>query len=144
MSLSAQAKVLRALQEGKISRVGGDKEINVDVRVIAATNKDLLKEVENKTFRLDLNHRLSVIVVHVPSLNERREDIPLLVDQFLKDICNDYGVSCKSISDDALRLLQNYNWTGNIRELRNVVERLIILSGKQITKEDVKNYVLPK
>jgi DNA-binding NtrC family response regulator len=144
MSLSAQAKVLRALQEGKISRVGGDKEINVDVRVIAATNKDLLKEVENKTFRLDLYHRLSVIVVHVPSLNERREDIPLLVDQFLKDICNDYGVSCKSISDDALRLLQNYNWTGNIRELRNVVERLIILSGKQITKEDVKNYVLPK
>lgn len=144
MSLNAQAKVLRALQEGKITRVGGDKEINVDVRVIAATNKDLLKEVENKTFRLDLYHRLSVIVVHVPSLNERREDIPLLVDQFLKDICNDYGVSCKSISDDALRLLQNYNWTGNIRELRNVVERLIILSGKQITKEDVKNYVLPK
>jgi len=144
MSLNAQAKVLRALQEGKITRVGGDKEINVDVRVIAATNKDLLKEVENKTFRLDLYHRLSVIVVHVPSLNERREDIPLLIDQFLKDICNDYGVSCKSISDDALRLLQNYNWTGNIRELRNVVERLIILSGKQITKEDVKNYVLPK
>ena len=144
MSLNAQAKVLRALQEGKITRVGGDKEINVDVRVIAATNKDLLKEVENKTFRLDLYHRLSVIVVHVPSLNERREDIPLLVDQFLKDICNEYGIAAKSVADDALRLLQNYNWTGNIRELRNVVERLIILSGKIITKDDVKNYVLPK
>src|SRR5688500_14600393 len=144
MSANAQAKVLRALQEGKITRVGGDKDINVDVRVIAATNKDLLKEVESKTFRLDLYHRLSVILIHVPSLNERREDIPLLVDQFLKDICNDYGVVCKTISDDALRLLQNYNWTGNIRELRNVVERLIILSGKFITKEDVKNYVLPK
>jgi transcriptional regulator with GAF, ATPase, and Fis domain len=144
MSLNAQAKVLRALQEGKITRVGGEKEINVDVRVIAATNKDLLKEVELKTFRLDLYHRLSVIVVHVPSLNERKEDIPLLVDQFLEDICTDYGVALKSISDDALRLLQNYNWTGNIRELRNVVERLIILSGKNITKEDIKNYVLPK
>ncbi len=144
MSLNAQAKVLRALQEGRITRVGGEKEINVDVRVIAATNKDLLKEVEAKTFRLDLYHRLSVIVVHVPSLNERREDIPLLVDQFLQDICNDYGVAHKTIADDALRLLQNYNWTGNIRELRNVVERLIILSGKLITKEDVKNYVLPK
>src|SRR5687768_2120246 len=144
MSLNAQAKVLRALQEGKITRVGGDKEINVDVRVIAATNKDLLKEVENKTFRLDLYHRLSVIVVHVPSLNERREDIPLLVETFLEDICKDYGMAQKTIADDALRLLQNYNWTGNIRELRNVVERLIILSGKFITKEDVKNYVLPK
>jgi transcriptional regulator with GAF, ATPase, and Fis domain len=144
MSLNAQAKVLRALQEGKITRVGGDKEINVDVRVIAATNKDLLKEVEAKTFRLDLYHRLSVIVVHVPSLNERREDIPLLVETFLEDICKDYGMAHKTIADDALRLLQNYNWTGNIRELRNVVERLIILSGKFITKEDVKNYVLPK
>jgi DNA-binding NtrC family response regulator len=144
MSLNAQAKVLRALQEGKVSRVGGDKEINVDVRVIAATNKDLLKEVEQKTFRLDLYHRLSVIVVHVPSLNDRREDIPLLVDQFMNDICNEYGVALKSITEDALRLLQNYNWTGNIRELRNVVERLIILSGKSITKEDIKNYVLPK
>ena len=144
MSLNAQAKVLRALQEGKITRVGGDKEINVDVRVIAATNKDLLKEVEGKTFRLDLYHRLSVIVVHVPSLNERREDIPLLIETFLEDICKDYGMAQKTIADDALRLLQNYNWTGNIRELRNVVERLIILSGKFITKEDVKNYVLPK
>ena len=144
MSLNAQAKVLRALQEGKITRVGGDKEISVDVRVIAATNKDLLKEVEAKTFRLDLYHRLSVIVVHVPSLNERREDIPLLVETFLEDICKDYGMATKTIADDALRLLQNYNWTGNIRELRNVVERLIILSGKFITRDDVKNYVLPK
>src|SRR6186997_1206362 len=144
MSLNAQAKVLRALQEGKITRVGGDKEISVDVRVIAATNKDLLKEVEGKTFRLDLYHRLSVIVVHVPSLNERREDIPLLIETFLEDICKDYGMAQKTIADDALRLLQNYNWTGNIRELRNVVERLIILSGKFITKDDVKNYVLPK
>src|SRR5215217_3708829 len=144
MSLSAQAKVLRALQEGKITRVGGDKEINVDVRVIAATNKDLLKEVEAKAFRLDLYHRLSVIVVHVPSLNERRDDIPLLVENFLDDICEDYGVARKMISDDALRVLQEYNWTGNIRELRNVVERLVILSGKSITKDDVKTYVLPK
>lgn len=144
MSLNAQAKVLRALQEGKITRVGGDKEINVDVRVIAATNKDLLKEVENKTFRLDLYHRLSVILIHVPSLNDRREDIPLLIERFLEDICNEYGIGIKTISDDAMRLLQNYNWTGNIRELRNVVERLIILSGKSISKEDVKNYVLPK
>jgi DNA-binding NtrC family response regulator len=144
MSLNAQAKVLRALQEGKITRVGGDKEINVDVRVIAATNKDLLKEVEAKTFRLDLYHRLSVIVIHVPSLNDRREDIPLLIERFLDDICTDYGVARKTISDDALRLLQNFNWTGNIRELRNVVERLVILSGKTISKEDVKTYVLPK
>ena len=144
MSLSAQAKVLRALQEGKITRVGADKDINVDVRVIAATNKDLMKEVEAKNFRLDLYHRLSVILIHVPSLNERNEDVPLLVETFLEDICNDYGVACKMISDDAIRLLQDYNWTGNIRELRNVVERLVILSGKSITKEDVKNYVLPK
>ena len=144
MSLSAQAKVLRALQEGKITRVGADKDINVDVRVVAATNKDLMKEVEAKTFRLDLYHRLSVIVIHVPSLNERRDDIPLLVETFLDDICEDYGVARKMISDDALRLLQEYNWTGNIRELRNVVERLVILSGKSITKDDVKTYVLPK
>jgi DNA-binding NtrC family response regulator len=144
MSLSAQAKVLRALQEGKITRVGADKDINVDVRVVAATNKDLMKEVEAKNFRLDLYHRLSVILVHVPSLNERRDDIPLLVDQFLEDICEDYGIAKKSIADDALKALQDYNWTGNIRELRNVVERLVILSGKAITKEDVKSYVLPK
>ncbi|MBA2746711.1 MAG: sigma-54-dependent Fis family transcriptional regulator [Flavisolibacter sp.] len=144
MSLNAQAKVLRALQEGKITRVGADKDITVDVRVIAATNKDLMKEVEAKTFRLDLYHRLSVILVHVPSLNERREDIPMLVESFLDDICEDYGISRKMISDDALKLLQEYNWTGNIRELRNVVERLVILSGKGITKEDIRLYVLPK
>jgi two-component system, NtrC family, nitrogen regulation response regulator NtrX len=144
MSLSAQAKVLRALQEGKITRVGADKDITVDVRVVAATNKDLLKEVEAKNFRLDLYHRLSVIVIHVPSLNERRDDIPLLIETFLDDICDDYGVSRKMMSDEAMKLLQEYNWTGNIRELRNVVERLVILSGKSITKEDVRNYVLPK
>jgi two-component system, NtrC family, nitrogen regulation response regulator NtrX len=141
MSLSAQAKVLRALQEGKITRVGADKDINVDVRVVAATNKDLMKEVEAKTFRLDLYHRLSVIVIHVPSLNERRDDIPMLIETFLDDICEDYGMARKMISDDAIKLLQEYNWTGNIRELRNVVERLIILSGKSITKDDVKSYV---
>ena len=144
MSLNAQAKVLRALQEGRITRVGADKDINVDVRVIAATNKDLLKEVEEKRFRLDLYHRLSVILIHVPSLNERKGDIPLLVDRFLTDICNEYGVAKKSIDDDAINLLQEYNWTGNIRELRNVVERLIILSGKAISAEDVKSYVVPK
>lgn len=144
MSLSAQAKVLRALQEGKITRVGADKDINVDVRVIAATNKDLMKEVEAKNFRLDLYHRLSVILIHVPSLNERKDDIPLLVDKFLEDICDDYGIAKKVISEDALKLLHEYNWTGNIRELRNVVERLVILSAKHITKEDIKNYVQPK
>jgi len=144
MSLNAQAKVLRALQEGKITRVGADKDINVDVRVIAATNKDLLKEVEAKTFRLDLYHRLSVIIIHVPSLNERRDDIPPLVDQFLTDICTDYGIAKKTIDDEALKLLYDYDWTGNIRELRNVVERLVILSGKTISAEDVTNYVMPK
>lgn len=144
MSLNAQAKVLRALQEGKITRVGADKDINVDVRVIAATNKDLLKEVEEKRFRLDLYHRLSVILIHVPSLNERRDDIPLLVDRFLADICAEYGVAKKTIDSEALKLLQMYNWTGNIRELRNVVERLIILSGKTITAEDINTYVTPK
>jgi DNA-binding NtrC family response regulator len=144
MSLNAQAKVLRALQEGKITRVGADKDINVDVRVIAATNKDLLKEVEAKTFRLDLYHRISVIIIHVPSLNERRDDIPPLVDQFLTDICTDYGIAKKTLDDEAMKLLEDYDWTGNIRELRNVVERLVILSGKTITSEDVKNYVLPK
>jgi transcriptional regulator with GAF, ATPase, and Fis domain len=144
MSLNAQAKVLRALQEGKITRVGADKDINVDVRVVAATNKDLLKEVEEKRFRLDLYHRLSVILIHVPSLNERKDDIPLLVERFLSDICTEYGVAKKNIDDEALKLLQEYNWTGNIRELRNVVERLIILSGKTISTEDVKSYVVPK
>ena len=144
MSANAQAKVLRALQEGKITRVGADKDINVDVRVIAATNKDLLKEVESKNFRLDLYHRLSVILIHVPSLNERRDDIPLLVNQFLDDICSDYGVARKEIDEEAINLLQEYNWTGNIRELRNVVERLVILSGKHISAEDIRSYVMPK
>lgn len=144
MSLSAQAKVLRALQEGKITRVGADKDIAVDVRVIAATNKDLLQEVEEKKFRLDLYHRLSVIVIHVPSLNERIDDIPLLVEQFLSDICTEYGTPKKEIDKKAIGLLQQYNWTGNIRELRNVVERLIILSGKTITPQDIDSYVMPK
>jgi two-component system nitrogen regulation response regulator NtrX len=144
MSLNAQAKVLRALQEGRITRVGGDKDINVDVRVIAATNKDLLKEVDEKTFRLDLYHRLSVIIIHVPSLNDRRDDIPLLVDKFLTDVCSEYGIAKKSIDKEAIEYLQQHNWTGNIRELRNVVERLVILSGKSITSEDINTYVLPK
>ncbi len=144
MSLNAQAKVLRALQEAKVTRVGADRDINVDVRVIAATNKDLLKEVENKNFRIDLYHRLGVIIVHVPSLNDRLGDIPLLVDRFLEDIATEYGQPKKSIDKKALDLLQKHNWTGNIRELRNVVERLIILSGKAITADDVENYVLPK
>ena len=144
MSLNAQAKVLRALQEAKITRVGADKDINVDVRVVAATNKDLLKEVETKDFRLDLYHRLGVIIVHVPSLNERLGDIPLLVDRFLEDVGTEYGQPKKTIDKKAVDLLQKHNWTGNIRELRNVVERLIILSGKDITADDVENYVLPK
>jgi len=144
MSLNAQAKVLRALQEGKITRVGADRDINVDVRVIAATNKDLLKEVENKNFRLDLYHRLGVIILHVPSLNERTADIPLLIDRFLQDIAAEYGQSRKEMDPQAIELLQKYKWSGNIRELRNVVERLIILSGQTITAEDVETYVLPK
>ena len=144
MSLSAQAKVLRALQEGKITRVGGDKEISVDVRVVAATNKDLLKEVEEKNFRLDLYHRLSVILIHVPSLNERRDDIPQLVDKFLENICAEYGIAKKEIEKPAMDALKEYEWTGNIRELKNVVERLVILSGKSILKEDVINNVSPK
>ncbi len=144
MSLNAQAKVLRALQEGKITRVGGDKDISVDVRVIAATNKDLLKEVEDKNFRLDLYHRLSVIIIHVPSLNDRRDDIPLLVDKFLTDICSDYGIARKAIDAAAIEALQQHNWSGNIRELRNVVERLVILSGKTIIAGDIEAYVLPK
>lgn len=144
MSLSAQAKVLRALQEGKITRVGADKDINVDVRVIAATNKDLLKEVDEKNFRLDLYHRLGVIIIHVPSLNERREDVPALVDYFLDVIATEYGQPKKIIDKKAIDALQSYNWSGNIRELRNVVERLIILSGKTISLDDVEAYVLPK
>ena len=143
MSLSAQAKVLRALQEGRITRVGGDKEIAVDVRIVAATNKDLLKEVEEKNFRLDLYHRIGVILIHVPSLNDRKDDIPLLVDKFLKDIADEYGQPVKAIDKKALEALKKHNWTGNIRELRNVVERLIILSGKTITDTDVSAYVMP-
>jgi DNA-binding NtrC family response regulator len=142
MSLSAQAKVLRALQEGKITRVGGDKDISVDVRVVAATNKDLLKEVDEKNFRLDLYHRLSVIIIHVPSLNDRRDDIPALVHHFLNAICAEYGIPVKGIDNDAIEALKQNNWTGNIRELRNVVERLIILSGKTITAADVASYVM--
>ena len=144
MSLSAQAKVLRALQEGKITRVGADRDINVDVRVIAATNKDLLEEVENKNFRLDLYHRLGVIILHVPTLNERSSDIPLLIDRFLQDVATEYGQNKKDIDKKAIDMLQKYKWTGNVRELRNVVERLVILSGKTITTDDVENYVLPK
>ncbi len=140
MSQSAQAKVLRALQENKITRVGGDKEIPVDVRVVAATNKDLIKEVENNAFRLDLYHRLSVILIHVPSLNDRTDDIPLLSERFVKEICEDYGVPKKVITPKAMMEIMNINFTGNIRELRNVIERLVILSEQKITEEDVINY----
>lgn len=138
MSLSAQAKVLRALQENKISRVGSDKDIKVDVRVIAATNKDLKKEIEEKKFRVDLYHRLAVILIEVTPLNERREDIPLLVEFFSDKIAEEQGTNKKEFTDGAINLLKKYDWTGNIRELRNVVERLIILGGEEITEEDVK------
>lgn len=141
MSLSAQAKVLRALQESKITRVGGEKELSVDVRVIAATNKDLRAEINKGMFREDLYHRLAVIVIEVPSLNDRKEDIPALVDHFVAKICDEYNMAKKSIEPAAIKLLQQYNWTGNIRELRNVVERLVILSKEKITKSDVENYV---
>jgi two-component system, NtrC family, nitrogen regulation response regulator NtrX len=140
MSLSAQSKVLRALQEHKITRVGGDKDIKVDVRVLAATNKDLKKEIEEGNFREDLYHRLSVILIQVPALKDRKEDIPLLVNKFLEDISNEYGTAKKEISKDALAKLQEFPWTGNIRELRNVVERLVILGDKTISVEDVKKY----
>jgi two-component system nitrogen regulation response regulator NtrX len=144
MSHDAQAKMLRALQEGKITRVGGEKEIKVDVRVIAATNKNLLEEVEAKKFRLDLYHRLSVILIHVPSLNNRRDDIPILIGYFLKELCEDYKQPAKEIEPAAVAALQEYNWTGNIRELRNVVERLIILSDGSISKGDVERYIIMK
>lgn len=140
MSLSAQAKVLRALQENKITRVGGDKEIKVNVRVIAATNKNLEKEIEKETFRQDLFHRLSVIPIHVPSLDERKEDIPVLADYFLELICTEMGITKKAITPDALKALQERNWHGNIREFRNVIERLIILGEKEITVTDVKQF----
>lgn len=138
MSLSAQAKVLRALQENKISRVGSDKDIKVDVRVIAATNKDLKKEIEDKKFREDLFHRLAVILIQVPALNERRDDIPTLVKFFNEKITEEQGSNKKEFTQGAIDLLKKYDWTGNIRELRNVVERLIILGGNQVTEEDVK------
>ena len=140
MSLSAQAKVLRALQENRIQRVGTDKDIKVNVRVIAATNKDLKKEIEAGRFREDLYHRLAVILIKVPSLNNRREDIPLLVSHFTNQISSQNGSAPKLFNDDALELLKAYDWTGNIRELRNVVERLIILGGETITTSDVKSY----
>ena len=140
MSLSAQAKVLRALQENKITRVGGDKEIKVDVRIIAATNKDLKKEIEKGEFREDLFHRLSVIPIQVPSLNDRKEDIPALAEHFINLICTDYGMPLKTITKTALAELQKKDWTGNIREFRNVIERLIILCGKEITDKDVKQF----
>lgn len=143
MSLSAQAKVLRALQENKITRVGGDKEIKVDVRIVAATNKDLRQEINAKKFREDLYHRLAVIIIKVPPLNERKEDIPDLVQHFIKIICKEYGRPAKRIDNAAVRALQTLDWTGNIRELRNVVERLIILSGDKITASDVKDFVTP-
>ncbi|RFP65654.1 sigma-54-dependent Fis family transcriptional regulator [Hymenobacter lapidiphilus] len=140
MSLSAQAKVLRALQENKITRVGGEKEISVNVRVLAATNKDLLQEIAERSFREDLYHRLSVILIPVPSLNERRDDVPLLIDKFLKDIAQDYGNKPKQIDDKALSYLQGLDWRGNIRELRNVVERLVIMSDATITEADAKAF----
>lgn len=144
MHLDAQAKMLRALQEGKITRVGGEKEIKVDVRVLAATNKNLLEEVEAKKFRLDLYHRLSVILIPVPPLNARRDDIPALIAHFMKDISEEYKQPQKEIEKAAIEALKQHNWTGNIRELRNVVERLIILSDKTITKKDFETYILLK
>ncbi|TNJ42878.1 sigma-54-dependent Fis family transcriptional regulator [Tamlana fucoidanivorans] len=138
MSLSAQAKVLRALQENKIQRVGSDKDIKVDVRVIAATNKNLKKEIADGKFREDLYHRLAVILIKVPALNDRRDDIPMLVKHFSMKIADEQGTTQKDFSNQALKLLQEYDWTGNIRELRNVVERLIILGGREVSEEDVK------
>ena len=141
MSLSAQAKVLRALQENKITRVGGEKDINIDVRVIAATNKNLEKLISEEKFREDLYHRISVIKIHVPALRDRKEDIPLLIDFFLNSICMEQGIRKKIIEQDAIKLLTEKKWTGNIRQLRNIVERLIILSEKSISKSDVELYV---
>ena len=140
MSLAAQAKVLRALQENKISRVGSDTDINVNVRVLAATNKNLQEEIDKKNFREDLYHRLSVIIVHVPSLNERLEDIPLLASHFIKSACEEQKVPLKKITKEAIKELQKINWTGNIREFRNVIERLVILGGETISVEDVDNF----
>ena len=141
MSLAAQAKVLRVLQEKKLSRVGSDKDIEVDVRVIAATNKDLKAEIEKGNFREDLYHRLSVIVLHVPSLDERKDDIPILVDYFIDQVCTESGMLKKAVSPEAMKLLQEKSWTGNIRELRNVVERLLILGSNPVSAQDVRDYV---
>lgn len=141
MSLAAQAKVLRVLQEKKLSRVGSDKDIVVDVRVLAATNKNLKEEIAKGNFREDLYHRLSVIVINVPSLDDRKEDIPLLVDYFIGQICSETGMAPRKIDKDAMKMLVDKTWTGNIRELRNVVERLLILSGDRITASDVRAYV---
>jgi two-component system nitrogen regulation response regulator NtrX len=138
MSLSAQSKVLRALQENKITRVGGEKEISVNPRIVAATNKDLSKEIERGTFREDLYHRLSVILIHVPSLNEREEDIPLLASHFMKEICEDYAIPERKFTAEAMKAMQKIKWTGNIRELRNVIERMVILCDNKITDADVK------
>ncbi|MDP4684228.1 MAG: sigma-54 dependent transcriptional regulator [Crocinitomicaceae bacterium] len=144
MSASAQAKVLRALQENCIQRVGGERDIKVDCRVLAATNKDLRKEIEEGRFREDLYHRLAVILIHVPSLNERRDDIPLLAEHFLSMVCTEHGIPRKSFTEDALEALKNTDWSGNIRELRNIVERLIILCGNSITGEEVKLFANPR
>jgi len=143
MSLSAQAKVLRALQENKICRVGNDKDIKIDVRIIAATNKNLKDEIQKHNFREDLYHRLSVIIIEVPTLNERKDDIPILSEYFISLICDDYGITPKQITPDAIEALQNINWTGNIREFRNVIERLIILCDNKITGNDVRAYAKP-
>ena len=140
MSLSAQAKVLRVLQENKITRVGGDKDIMVNVRVVAATNKDLKEEIQDKKFREDLYHRIGVILIHVPPLKDRKEDIPLLVDKFLDDISSEYGTKKSSIEDKAIQSLQSFEWTGNIRELRNVMERLVIMCGNEITAKDIDKF----
>ncbi len=144
MSLSAQAKVLRALQENVIQRVGGEKDIKVDCRIVAATNKDLRKEIEEGRFREDLYHRLAVILIHVPSLNERRDDIPVLAEHFLTMVCAEHGIPRKELKEEALLELQKTNWTGNIRELRNIIERLVILCDSKITDEDVKLFSNPK
>jgi transcriptional regulator with GAF, ATPase, and Fis domain len=143
MSLSAQAKVLRALQEQLIQRVGGEKDIKVDCRILAATNKNLLEEISAGRFREDLFHRLAVIPIHVPSLNERKDDIPLLADYFLGKICDEHGIPLKQFHPAAYVALQNINWTGNIRELRNIIERLIILCSDAISAEDVNRYANP-
>jgi transcriptional regulator with GAF, ATPase, and Fis domain len=143
MSLTAQAKVLRALQENVIQRVGGEKDLKVDCRVLAATNKDLREEIKAGRFREDLFHRLAVILIHVPSLNERRADIPQLVEHFIKQVCNEHGIAKKTIEADAVTALSALDWTGNIRELRNIIERLIILSDHCIAATDVRRYANP-